>query len=263
MTRQPHLDPGPFFLDGGPVGALLIHGFTGAPPEMRLLGEHLKRRGFTVSAPLLPGHGTIVDDMNSTRWTDWTGHVERAYTDLRRHCASVFVGGLSMGALLALHLAVRHPDMPGVAALSPAVLVADRSIYLTPILKYFVSKRPGRPDSDLTDPEAEFRLWSYDETPVAAAHELLKLMIRVRRELPQVTCPLLVAHSTRDARIRRDSALVTYNRSGSRDKRLLTLHNSGHCITVDGEWQQVAGATADFFEARQPVFSDAASASAA
>ena len=44
MTRHPHLDPAPFFLEGGPVGVLLVHGFTGSPPEMRLVGDYLHQR---------------------------------------------------------------------------------------------------------------------------------------------------------------------------------------------------------------------------
>ena len=54
MSRHNHLDPSPFFLPGGPTGVLLIHGFTGSPPEMRLVGNYLNQRGCTVSGPLLP-----------------------------------------------------------------------------------------------------------------------------------------------------------------------------------------------------------------
>ena len=94
MTRHPHLDPAPFFLEGGPVGVLLVHGFTGSPPEMRLIGDHLHQRGFTVSGPLLPGHGTTVEDMNRCRWTDWTDHVEQSLADLQARCKRLTRFGL-------------------------------------------------------------------------------------------------------------------------------------------------------------------------
>ncbi len=246
MTRHPHLDPSPFLLEGGPVGALLIHGFTGSPPEMRRIGDYLHRRGLTVFAPLLPGHGTKVEDMNRCRWTDWARHVEQALADLRARCTKVFVGGLSMGAVLTLYLAAHHPDLPGAIAYAPATLVADRLIYLTPVLKYFISKRPKSPESDLTDPEADLRLWSYEENPAAGAHELLKLTLHVRRLLPRITCPLLVMYSTHDQAIHPRSGPYTYERAGSKDKELVVLHNSGHCITVDSEWEFVAEKTWDF-----------------
>jgi carboxylesterase len=248
MTRHPHLDPSPFLLEGGPVGMLLIHGFTGSPPEMRLVGEYLHQRGLTVYAPLLPGHGATVEEMNRCRWTDWTGHVERALTDLRARCETVFVGGLSMGAVLTLYLAAHHPELPGAVAYSPATIVADRLIYLTPVLKYFIPKRAKSPEKDLTDPEADLRLWSYEENPVFAAHELLKLTRRVRRLLPRITCPLLVIYSTLDQAIHPRSGPYTYERAGSRDKELVVLHNSGHCITVDSEWEFVAEKTYQFIQ---------------
>ena len=251
MTQHSHLDPSAFLLDGGPIGVLLIHGFTGSPPEMRPVGDYLNARGLTVSAPLLPGHGTDVDDMNSRRWPEWAASVEQALCDLQSRCSTVFVGGLSMGALLTLHLGAHYLELSGVILYSPAVVVAERLIYLTPILKYLVPKRPKSGESDLTDPQADLRLWSYDETPSCAAHELLKLILRVRRFLPQVTCPLLIIHSALDTVIAPNSARYTYERAGSSDKELVTLRNSGHCITVDSEWEFVAEKTHKFIQAHQ------------
>lgn len=251
MTRHPHLDPSPFLLEGGPVGVLLIHGFTGSPPEMRPVGDYLHQRGFTVSAPLLPGHGTTAEAMNRCQWADWTGHVETALADLQARCDMVFVGGLSMGSLLTLYLAAYYPELRGAILYSPAVMVADRLIYLSPILKYLVPKKPKSGESDLTDPYAERRLWSYEEHPAFAAHELLKLIRRVRQLLPQVTCPLLIIHSTRDQAIHADSARYTYEHAGSADKELVTLHHSGHCITVDSEWESVAQKTVEFIQAHR------------
>lgn len=251
MTRHPHLDPSAFFLEGGPVGALLVHGFTGAPPEMRPLGDYLHQRGLTVSGPLLPGHGTTVEDMNRCRWSDWTRHVEQALTELQARCEMVFVGGLSMGALLTLHLAAHHPELPGTIVYSPATIVADRLIHLASIFKLLIPKRPKSGESDLTDPQADLRLWSYEDNPVAAAHELLKLMRRVRRLLRRVTCPLLVVHSTLDTAIHPRSARYTCERAGSTDKELVTLHNSGHCLTVDSEWEHVAEMTYQFVQAHR------------
>ncbi len=251
MTQHDHLDPSAFFLEGGPVGVLLIHGFTGAPPEMRLVGDYLHQRGYTVSGPLLPGHGTSVDDMNRRKWTEWTGCVEQALADLRACCKMVFVGGLSMGAVLTLYLASRHPALPGIVAYSPAMWTASWLVYLTPVIKYFLPKQPQSNKKDLTDPEADARLWSYEQNPVFAAHELLKLVRCVRRGLSRITQPLLVMHSTLDSAIHPDSARRTYERVSSADKELVTLRNSGHCITVDSEWKLVAKKTHEFIRAHQ------------
>ncbi|MBN1178964.1 MAG: alpha/beta fold hydrolase [Anaerolineae bacterium] len=244
-------DPSPFFFEGGSVGALLIHGFTGSPAEMRMVGGYLHQHGLTVSGPLLPGHGTSLEEMNRCRWGDWTAHAERALAELRARCETVYVGGLSMGSLLTLYLAAHHPDLPGIVVYSPAVKIANWMINLTPVMRHFVATwgASDEGETDLTDPEALQRLWHYEASPVPAAHELLKLTRKVRRLLPRVICPALVIHSTLDRSIHPDSARYTYKAIGSRDKELVTLHHSGHCLTVDSEWEAVAEKTLAFIQA--------------
>jgi len=247
MARQPDLEPAAFFLRSGPTGMLLIHGFTGSPPEMRPVGEYLHARGLTVSAPLLPGHGTSVEDMNRCQWIDWTDHAEEALLDLQAQCQDVFVAGLSMGSLITIHLAACH-DLQGAILYSPAVKVAEPLIHLAPLLKHLIPQRAKSDESDYADPAAEQRTWSYEDYPSHAAHELLKLMRRARRMLPDVTCPLLIVHSTGDQAIAPDSARYAYAHAGSRDKEIMTLEESGHVITVDREWTAVSERTYAFIQ---------------
>jgi carboxylesterase len=219
---------------------------------MRLLGEYLNQRGLAVSAPLLPGHGTTVEDMNRSRWTDWTGHVEQALLELEEQCQTVFVCGLSMGAALTLYLAASRPEFPGIVLYSPAVWPANRLYYLTPLLKYLIPRIAKAGGSSMVDPEADLRVWSYNYNPTVAAHEFLKLLLRVRRSLPRVTSPLLVIYSTRDPAIHPKSAPKTFERAGSHDKELVIIQNSGHVITVDGEWEGVAERTYRFIADHLP-----------
>ena len=250
MTSPQNLSPAPFALTGGPIGVVLLHGFTGAPPEMRLVGEYLHAKGMTVVAPLLPGHGTSPEDMNRSRWTDWRRTVDETVGDLRLHCQHLFVAGLSMGALLALDIASRADGLSGVIAYSPATWTANWRLYLTPLAKYLVPVFAKSGKTDLRDPVAVRQIWCYDVEPLYAAHELLKLARHVRRTLHQVTCPTLVIHSTGDSAIHAQSALRTLTRVGSRDRQMLSLNGSGHCITVDAEWRAVAGRTLEFIRSQ-------------
>src|SRR5919108_6320336 len=99
-----------FSLGDGPVGALLIHGFTGSPQGLRSLGEYLAAGGVTVVCPRLPGHGTTWQDLNTRTQEDWAGAVEDAFFKLSASCDQVFLVGLSFGAALALELASRYPE---------------------------------------------------------------------------------------------------------------------------------------------------------
>ena len=105
-----HLDGSPFFLEGGPVGVLLVHGFTATPVEVRSLADRLHAQGHTVAGPLLPGHGTKPEDLNRVRWQDWIDAAEEVYGRLAARSDRVFVGGTSMGAVIALYLASLHPE---------------------------------------------------------------------------------------------------------------------------------------------------------
>src|SRR5512142_2263983 len=142
MPQPSHLDPASFFLSGGPTGVVLLHGFTGAPPEMRLVGDYLNERGLTISGPQLPGHGTSVEDLSRAKWQEWAGAAETALADLLVRCSRVFVGGLSMGALVALYTAAHHSRVAGAVAYSPAVRLRSRQIELTPLLKHFMGPQP-------------------------------------------------------------------------------------------------------------------------
>src|SRR4051794_6293467 len=86
-----------FSADGGHIGVLLSHGFTGSPASMIPWGKSLAEQGYTVRVPRLPGHGTTWKDMNTTRWDAWYGELDSALTELHTTCDKVVVAGLSMG----------------------------------------------------------------------------------------------------------------------------------------------------------------------
>lgn len=241
MPQYPNLDPSAFELPGGPTGCLLIHGFTGSAVEMRPMGDYLAARGLTVSAPLLPGHGTTPEDLNRTTWQDWCGHVDGAFAALQGKCEKVFVVGFSLGSLLALHLAAKQ-EMAAVVALSPALLVRDWRIGFLPLLRHVVRVTPKDLDPqhcDLTDKEALKGFWSYDVHPVSAAYQLHLLQQVVRSELGRIHTPALIVYSTRDMSIHPQSGPVLYKEIGSEDKEQLVLHDSGHGIVLDVERETV------------------------
>src|SRR3954447_11215780 len=110
----------PWSADGGPAGALCIHGFTGNPTSMRGVAEAFAAAGFSVELPRLPGHGTSVDDMLTTTWEDWTGEVEAGYQRLAARTDQVVVAGLSMGGALTIWTAIQHPEVAGIVCINAA-----------------------------------------------------------------------------------------------------------------------------------------------
>src|SRR5215218_5758283 len=110
---------------GAPVGALVLHGFTGTPASVRNIAEALGAAGYDVELPRLPGHGTTVEDMITTTWADWLGEVETAYQRLADRVERVVVIGQSMGGTLALRIALDHASVAGLGLVNPATQARD------------------------------------------------------------------------------------------------------------------------------------------
>jgi len=237
MPRPAHLDPSAFAVRGGPVGVLLIHGFTGSVAETRPMGEYLAAQGMTVRCPLLPGHGTSPRDLTRIRWQAWADEVESALHILQGCCEPVFVGGLSLGALLTLWLGAKHPEIAGLIPMAPAIHVQNRLMPLALGMRYLFKYNPlgGMGDRDLGDPEALDRIWCYDEMPMWGAGEVVRLQRQVRQGLPRVRQPILIFQGRRDAQLPPKAAQTVYERVASTDKTLVWLEHSGHNLLADGE----------------------------
>lgn len=124
ILQNPHLKGDSFLWENGPIGVLLLHGLTATTAEVRILARELHDRGYTVMGPLLPGHGTQPEELNKVSWEDWAWTAEASYQHLATLCPTVFVGGESTGAALALHLASAHEEIGGVLCYAPAIKLA-------------------------------------------------------------------------------------------------------------------------------------------
>lgn len=242
MNVTPYVIPTaePFLYPGNRIGCLLIHGFTGAPKEMRTLGEYLHSRGHTVLGIRLPGHATNPADMLRTHWQDWTAAVEDGYNLLKGCTDHLFMAGLSMGGALALQHAARFP-VDGVISLStPHHLQADPRLPYIKILRYLQPTVPkGSPDWH--DPSAMTGHIDYLAYPTRAIAELRDLLAEMRRLLPQITAPALVIHSRDDKSVLPEEGHpeLIYNALSSTHKSLHWIEGSGHVITRDARRQEV------------------------
>ncbi|MDI3328384.1 MAG: alpha/beta fold hydrolase [Alicyclobacillaceae bacterium] len=241
----------PFVFEGGPVGILLIHGFTGSPLEMRPMGEWLAHRGYTVCGPALAGHGTTPEDMERTGWRDWLDSAREAYGALRSRCRKVVAAGLSMGGALALHLGADEPGgaPDAVIAMCAPIYLWDWRARLAPIVSsvYRFHREAGGtryPD------EVRQYLGGYEATPTRCVGDLLYLVRRVKQRLPRIRVPALVLQARRDRTVRPESASYIFTRLGSEDKELRWYENSDHILTVDRDRNRVWQDVYDWLSAR-------------
>jgi carboxylesterase len=179
------------------LGVLVLHGFTGSPATMQPLTDGIAAAGFDVTAPTLPGHGTVVDDMVATRWEDWSGTAEAAYRDVASRHERVAVAGLSMGGTLTCWLAAHHPELAGIVCVNPLVLPRDPAEidFIDAMIEAgeVLTEAVG---DDIAMPGVVEDC--YDKTPLAALRSLLGAVHELQDGLASVTCPLLLCTSVED-----------------------------------------------------------------
>lgn len=238
-------------------GVLCIHGFTGAPFEMRYLGERLGARGFHALGPLLPGHGLSPEALDQTSWPEWLGAVDAALDRLLARCDRVAVAGESLGGLLALRLAQTRPgDVAAVASLAtplwlpPLAAAAIRATRPGSVLGRLVRKLPKLGGSDIRDPVMRARNPAYEVIPVRALHQVVELMSVVRRELEKVRAPTLVIHARQDHTVPYACSEELVRRVSAPVRAHRALERSYHVVAIDVERDIVATEVAEFFAAR-------------
>jgi carboxylesterase len=239
----------PFHADGGPVGVLLCHGFTGTPQSMRGWAEHLAGLGYAVSLPRLPGHGTHWRDANATRWTDWYTEVDRAFEELAGKCQQVFVCGLSMGGTLSLRMAqTKGERVAGLVLVNPSVTTERFDAkYLVPVLGRVVPRWKGI-GSDIKKPGTTETAYPY--VPLKALLSLQKLWGVVRADLPRITQPLLVFRSRVDHVVEPVNSRIVLGEVASSDTTERVLENSYHVATLDNDAEEIFTTSAEWIGAR-------------
>ncbi|HWL36306.1 MAG TPA: alpha/beta fold hydrolase [Frankiaceae bacterium] len=240
-----------FAYEGGDVGALMVHGFTGSPFSMRPWGEYLAENGLTVLGPRLPGHGTRWQEMNLTRWQDWYGEVERGFDKLRGRCDQVFVMGLSMGGTLTLRLAEeRGDDIAGLVTVNPSLLTLRKDAKFLPYVSRIVPSLKAVGD-DIKKPGITEH--AYDRTPLRAAASLAQLWKLVAADLGKVTQPLLTFRSADDHLVEPASGALLLSAVGSDDVREVVLENSYHVATLDHDADLIFRESLEFVRAHTAV----------
>jgi len=243
--HNPHLEGDSFLGQGGKTGALLLHGFTATTAEVRPLAERLVAGGYTVSAPLLPGHGTSPQDLNQTRWQAWLQAGQAALTNLQAKCERVFLCGESMGGVLALHLASQNPSVAGLVLYAPAIALqmslADYAkLYLGALLM------AEAPRSGLDCAET----WQgYPGLPLKGAAQLLALQRATRARLGQIHQPTLVFQGRLDTTVAPSAGQFILQNISSPIKEQIWLEKSHHTLTLDVELDSLSQKTMQWMSA--------------
>lgn len=227
----------PFSHQGGTTGVLVLHGFTGNPQSLRPLAESLARQGHSVELPLLPGHGTAMEDMVPTRWADWLAAAEAAYTQLAARCEAVAVAALSMGGALGCTLAVEHQEIRGLALVNPLVEPPAESFrdVLRGVLESGTDVAPGVGSDIAKEGVTEL---AYPGSPIAAALSMFDGLDELAPRLGEIACPVLLLSSRQDHVVPSASGDFLMASAGGPVERVW-LERSFHVATLDHDAPEI------------------------
>ncbi len=230
----------------GRIGVLLIHGFGGSPRSLHELARRCVDTGYTVALPLLAGHGRTPEDMEASRWTEWTADADQAYGWLRARTEAVFVCGLSMGGTLALWLIERHPEIAGLVSINTFIR-HPLELVMVSIGRFGIPRWVKAIGNDAKAEGVDEK--AYDRIPMRSTRQLALLSREVRSGLSRVRCPALLFSSVVDHVVPPANQRELYDAIRSAEKTFVELHDCYHLATMDWGKEQVFTGTLGFIAA--------------
>lgn len=236
----------------GDRAVLMLHGFGDTPQTLSYLAPVLHQAGFTVHAPVLPGHGRSLEDFKRSSAEDWLDASRSALRALSGDYPSVGVCGLSMGGALAVLLAAEQRDIRALTLIAPYVAMPPSLTIAAMLYRLwtpFAGVVEARGETSIHDKAEQAKNLGYGETTGTLLNQLWQLGRRARRAAPAVRAPTLVIQSREDNRIHPRIAERLVSRLGASEKKLVFTHGAGHIITVDYGREAVFAEVRDWFAA--------------
>lgn len=202
----------PFYLcpPEAKTAALLVHGFTATPWEMRLLAEFLAESGIASLGIRLPGHGTSPEDLARCRWEDWRDCITNGFKILNENFRGIYGMGMSTGCLLLVQSATRL-NFRGLVLFSPYLRIMHRLAPFAGLLRWIQPYHLRDMDRHLEDRY-------YKRRPLAGIYQINRLVKSVRQNLPDVTCPVMAFNGEGDQTVDIKTAKVLMAALGSKVK---------------------------------------------
>lgn len=234
--KEKHLLNKPFFFNGtNNKAVILIHGWTSVPYEVRRLGCYLNENGYTVSGPMLKGHGTVPSDLENIKWNEWLEDIEKEYLNLRQKYGKVFIGGTSIGSNIALLLAKKYPDISGLVLLAPLYkFKLERTAYfIASVLVKLQKYRKKIYPPTFGAAKTITRLISYQTYTIKSMFEAFALVQESRKNLSAVKQPCFFIQSAHDHMVTKDNMELICSKIGSAIKKKKYIQRAYHTFISD------------------------------
>ena len=233
-----------FMIGDNEVGILLLHGWASLPDELLLLAKYLNSFGYTVSAPLLRGHGTKPADLLGVTWKDWFEDSQKALEELKKHCPKIFVGGISMGGDLAMLLS-EDESIRGIISLGSPIRFHFHTLAKVGLFFMGLFKTYRKKYYPPWVQKKERHRKVYSSYPVENVKEVIRMVEATEKFLPKVTKPILIVQSNSDFLVSNRTPKLIAGGVRSKKKEIFWVKNAFHVFLENREvWEKIS----DFIE---------------
>lgn len=239
----------PFFKKvSGKKVVLLIHGFTSSPREFRDLSEYFATKGISSYAPLLPGHGTSPERLSLIKHYQWIESVGESIGLLTKEYDEIYIVGSSFGGNLALICSNYSNKVKGVISLTTPIFFRKHKFnqyLILPVLKRIklFQKKPKKVRKFI-----ETHKGSYKVIPLKAAYEMSKIVDLSKKNLNEVTKPLLIVYVENDSVVSEESYKYILDNILSKIKIKFEIPESNHVVLLGKYADRVNDKIFDFIK---------------
>ncbi len=265
--------PGMDSLHSQRPAVLLFHGLCANPLELAPVAKSLREVGYVVETPARAGYGVSAatgEQLPVPPFEHWLAEAEAAFDRLAAQHGRVAVGGLCMGAVLALALAARRPAA-ALVLISTTLHFDGWNVspwrrllplaYLPPLRRRmsFKETAPFGLKNERLRAWVEQAMATTQVSAVGAArlsaaslYQASRLIRHVRARLPRLAAPAVVLHATEDDVASPRTVHELQCRLGQ-PPEVHWFHDSYHMLTLDNERIAVARTVRDFLLRSHPL----------
>ncbi|MCE4557439.1 alpha/beta hydrolase [Roseateles cellulosilyticus] len=259
-------------LDARRPAVLLFHGLCANPLELAPVAKSLREAGYVVETPAMAGYGVSSktgEQLPVPPFEHWLNEAEALFDRLAATHGRVAVGGLCMGAVLALALAARRPAA-ALVLISTTLHFDGWNVspwrrllplaYLPPLRRRmsFKETAPFGLKNERLRAWVEQAMASDQVSAVGAArlsaaslYEATRLIRHVRGRLGALSAPAIVLHATEDD-VSGPRSVHELQQRLAQEPEVHWFHDSYHMLTLDNERIAVARTVRDFLLRRLP-----------
>ncbi len=231
----------------------LIHGYSGSPTDFGDL-PYLLNKEFDASVicPLLPGHGTKVEDLYKYNLENYVEFIENHLKREIEKGKKIVLIGISFGAQLALYLSSKYNISSLIICSITHKMRFPLNLHPIKILGWF--KKKWKKHYEGNELELRKGTFYYEEMPSMGLGLCQKLRKLTEKEMNKICCPILSIHSRKEKVGSYKSTEEIFDKVSSKIKKKRIFNAINHNLFYSEDRKKVINEIINFIKVNKSLF---------